>query len=186
MELLNKGVIGEIRHFKSSFGFPPLPPENFRYKKELGGGALYDAGAYPVRASFMLFGDDISFKAATLKRAGHDIPIFGSAFLDTGNGVGASISFGFDNYYQCNYEFWGTSGKLSVLKSFTPKADEVPQFKIEINNKEKLVESYADNHFVKALQVFKKAILSEVRREKLYKEILQQSKALTTINKLAN
>ena len=46
---LKKGVIGELRSVRSSFGFPPFPDEdNIRYKIELGGGALLDAGAYPV------------------------------------------------------------------------------------------------------------------------------------------
>ncbi len=37
-------------HITVDFSFPPLDPENFRYKKDLGGGALNDLGPYAVSA----------------------------------------------------------------------------------------------------------------------------------------
>ncbi|MEI8285620.1 MAG: Gfo/Idh/MocA family oxidoreductase, partial [bacterium] len=45
------GFLGEIRCFRSSFGFPPFSDgiANIRYQQDLGGGALLDAGAYTVK-----------------------------------------------------------------------------------------------------------------------------------------
>jgi len=58
-DLISKGEIGELRCFRSSFGFPPFPPGNFRYDRNMGGGALLDAAAYTVRASQLFLGMDL-------------------------------------------------------------------------------------------------------------------------------
>lgn len=47
--LLDEGAIGEIKTIQAAFGFTLLTPEgNIRMKPEMGGGALLDAGSYPI------------------------------------------------------------------------------------------------------------------------------------------
>lgn len=184
-ELLNEGIIGDIRYFSSSFGFPPLDSSNFRYDKKIGGGALMDAAGYPLRAAFFILGDKLKITGASLFRdkiTGTNI--YGSAYLTGNNGIGASISFGFDNYYQCNYILWGSKGKITVEKAFTPKSDQIPTFKLEYQDGEKIIESEKDNHFEKSFIEFHNIITDSKKREKHYKEILQQGEALQKINKL--
>lgn len=182
-ELIERDEIGEVRHFSSSFGFPPLEDGNFRYNSRLGGGALFDAGAYPVRAAYFLLGDEIQIAGATLQRIDNS-SLFGSAYFHGPNGIGASISFGFDNFYQCNYTFWGSKGKLTAERAFTPRPDVKPRIFIENNDGTKVLEADADNHFEKALIEFKSAITNDMTKEKLYKEIVLQSQALGRINEL--
>lgn len=181
-ELIQSGAIGELRHFSASFGFPSLPEGNFRYYTNLGGGALYDAGAYLVRAAFMFLGNDLSVKGASLMRSPNSATQFGSAYLHGSNGVGASISFGFDNFYQCNYTFWGSTGKLTAERAFTPRPDMNPLIIIENNDGSSTIEAAADNHFEKALLEFHSIIINPPFREKHFLEIIQQSKALHNIN----
>ena len=184
-ELLSKGVIGDIRYFSSSFGFPPLEPNNFRYDEKLSGGALMDACGYPLRCSFFILGDELKVTGASLFRDKiTNSSLYGSAYLSGKNGIGASISFGFDNYYQCNYILWGSKGKITVEKSFTPKPDEIPTFKLETKEGIEIIESEKDNHFEKSFIEFHNIIINKEKREKHYKEILQQSKSLEKINKL--
>jgi predicted dehydrogenase len=66
--LLADGVLGEIRCFRSSFGFPPFADgaANIRYKPELGGGALLDAGAYTLKATTFMLGKGFEVRAASL------------------------------------------------------------------------------------------------------------------------
>ena len=53
--LINNQFIGELRCLKSYFGFPPFKNKNnIRYKAQLGGGALLDAGSYPIKISQVL------------------------------------------------------------------------------------------------------------------------------------
>ena len=67
LDVVNEGKLGELRIVRSAFCFPPFPDkENIRYKVELGGGALLDAGAYPVKISQLLLGNDLEVTSAVL------------------------------------------------------------------------------------------------------------------------
>ncbi len=184
-KIIEKGTIGKIRHFSSKFGFPPLDAANFRYDPILGGGALLDAAGYTIKATTLILGYEMKVKAATLKfnhsNSENEVNIYGSAFMSNDKGIGASLAFGFDNYYQCNYEIWGTKGKLIVEKAFTPKFDQKPSILLEINNTIEHIELNSDNHFEKALIEFYDAIQSESKRMEHYTEIHNQSEAQDNI-----
>jgi dTDP-3,4-didehydro-2,6-dideoxy-alpha-D-glucose 3-reductase len=173
-DIINNGTIGEIRAFYSSFGFPPLNKDNFRYISEIGGGALYDAGAYPVSASLLLLGNNISNVTSSLYFDKNDTNIFGNGYLAYSNGVGAHIAFGFDNYYECKYEIWGSKGKISALKAFTPKPDEKPILKLEVDYQEKFIEIESDNHFKNAFIEFYNSMFDNKLRINHYNEIEDQ------------
>ena len=185
-EMMADGAIGDIRYFTGSFGFPPFPDtDNFRYDKEIGGGAIFDACGYPVRAAFFLLGDTLKVQgAAVYYDQAHESSLYGSAFLRGENGIGASISFGFDNYYQCNYQIWGSKGKLAANKAYTPKVDQATTLTWEHDYKTEVIDCEADNHFVKAMMEFHHIISEPASREKHFTAILQQSEALDTIAKL--
>ena len=181
MKLIKEGVIGEIRHFSASFGFPPLPPGDFRYDKNLGGGALMDAAGYPLRAASFILGDGLKVAGASVyydPKSGTSI--YGSAYLSGKRGVGASISFGFDNYYQCSYQLWGSRGKITVERAYTPGPELIPTFLIENADGEEVIESDPDDHFRKAFLEFHRIIAGE-GREGHYNDILVQSKNLEEI-----
>jgi dTDP-3,4-didehydro-2,6-dideoxy-alpha-D-glucose 3-reductase len=184
-QLLASGVIGELRHFHSSFGFPPLPKNDFRYNNELGGGVLLDAAGYPLRATHFLLGEHFEVKAATLyHNASNGTQIYGSAFLANPQGVGASLVFGFDNFYQCRYELIGQTGKITAERAFTPRFDFCPKIIVETASGNRTIEAEPDNHFVKALLKFHAATGAKEVREALCREILLQSKSLELIKKL--
>jgi predicted dehydrogenase len=56
-ELLASGAIGKLQLVQASFGFPMSDLTNIRYSRELGGGALMDAGSYPVSVVRMIVGE---------------------------------------------------------------------------------------------------------------------------------
>jgi D-xylose 1-dehydrogenase (NADP+, D-xylono-1,5-lactone-forming) len=53
-ELLQAGVIGELRLMQAAFGFTLAAGENIRLSPQLAGGALMDVGAYPVSLARMV------------------------------------------------------------------------------------------------------------------------------------
>lgn len=114
------GLLGEVRCVRSYFGFPPFPDsDNIRYKKELGGGALLDAGAYPLRIMLELLGPTVQITASSLRiDAAKGIDISGSAHFVSDNADGLA-AFGFDNQYQCSVEIWGSEGTLTSKRIFT-------------------------------------------------------------------
>jgi NDP-hexose-3-ketoreductase len=181
-----KGAIGELRNFRSSFGFPPMQQENFRYDKALGGGALLDAGAYTLRACQLFLGFDLDVEAATLltpEDAGVDI--FGGAYLASASGSFAQVSFGFDNFYQCNCELWGSKGKLIVHRAFTAGPEFRPTISIEKQGEslDHLMEP--DNHFVNLLEEFARCIRSGDFAGK-YQEIENQARLMDQLKQHAS
>jgi predicted dehydrogenase len=54
--LLAEGAIGNIRYIQASIGFPMSDPRNIRLDPALAGGALMDAGCYPVSLVRMIAG----------------------------------------------------------------------------------------------------------------------------------
>jgi dTDP-3,4-didehydro-2,6-dideoxy-alpha-D-glucose 3-reductase len=184
-EMLGNNEIGEIRVFRSSFGFPPLPKTDFRYDDRVGGGALLDAAGYTVRAAHFILGDDVVAKAAQLfidPESGTNI--WGGAFLANDKGVSAQLGFGFDHFYQCNYEIWGSRGKIVAERAFTPRADYSPTVIVEKQGERHEYMLKPDNHFIGSLSEFYRAIM-EHDAEKHYREMLLQSKTLEDIRALS-
>lgn len=54
--LIASGAIGEVRTMYAAFGFTVADPANIRLDAALGGGALMDAGCYPVSLARQVFG----------------------------------------------------------------------------------------------------------------------------------
>lgn len=168
---LNSGVIGELRGVKTSFGFPPFQDDNnIRYKKELGGGALLDAGAYPIKMAQELLGYDVEVLAATLTESKkYKVDIWGGGFIKQKNGsLYSHISFGFDNYYQCNVELWGNKGKIYTRKIFTAAPEYIPEVYIETGNDREVVEIEKDNAYKNMLIYFYKVIGDDNRKRYEY------------------
>lgn len=174
--LLLENEIGEIRSFSSKFGFPPLPSNDFRYNKNIGGGVLFDAAGYPIKASRLILGNQLTLNSATINQSKQ----FGSTFL-TKKGIGVTLSFGFDNYYQCNYEIWGSKGKITVLKAFTPRANDEPCILLEQNNKRKEIIAPKCNQFIEAIKKFHTLIFTHSVREEVYSDMIYQSEILDKI-----
>lgn len=147
---LQRNEIGDIRCFRSSFGFPPFSDSsNIRYSQKLGGGALLDAGAYTVKAMQVILPEyTFSLRAASLFRpSGAEVDIWGGAYFHCNDGIVAELSFGFDNYYQCNYEIWGSTGKLIATRAFTAPMDLSPIIILEKQGYKEEISLPKDDHF---------------------------------------
>jgi len=57
VELVRKGILGEVRFIQASFCFDaPLDPKNRLFDPKLGGGGILDVGCYPVSMARLLAG----------------------------------------------------------------------------------------------------------------------------------
>lgn len=161
--LLNEGQVGELRLLRCSFGFPPLARDNFRYDRLLGGGALLDVGAYTLKATQMFLGSHIRVLGAVLnKDRMHDIDLGGAALIGDSKGVVSQVAFGFDNFYQCNYELWGSSGKITVERAFTPAPDFAPRVILEHQAERQEFILHPDNHFRNILIEFAHSVTDHI------------------------
>lgn len=185
-EVVQSGRLGEIRCLRSSFGFPPFPDAgNIRYSSELGGGALLDAGAYTLKIASLLLGPDLVPDAAHLtfdRQKGVDL--FGGAFLHRADGVVVETAFGFDHFYQCNLEIWGTLGKLSADRIFTAGPGVDPPVWLDFQGRSETLEIGPDNHFVNLLSALAERIQTGTFGE-LYPEIEVQAALLQSVRDMA-
>lgn len=188
-QLLGEGRIGELRCLRSSFGFPPFPdPGNIRYQRALGGGALLDAGAYPVKVSQLFLGNGLRVAAATLRQdRGRGIDLGGGAFLRQENSdLFAEIAFGFDNFYQCNLELWGSMGKITANRIFTAPPGHSPEVILETAEGKKVVAVEADDHFQNLLRHFHAIAASGTGMEAEYQQNIHQARLLQEIKGKSN
>ncbi|MFI6864502.1 Gfo/Idh/MocA family protein [Streptomyces sp. NPDC050421] len=131
-ELVASGAIGELRALDTEFAIPSLPPHDIRLRPELGGGALWDVGVYPVRAALHLLDENPRLVGAALVRApGDEVDTGGSVLLRTGSGVVAHLAFGMKHAYRNAYTLWGSEGRITVDRVFTPPADHRPVVRLE-------------------------------------------------------
>ncbi|MER7481307.1 Gfo/Idh/MocA family oxidoreductase [Streptomyces sp. NPDC126510] len=125
--LLAEGAIGELRSLQAAFEVPALPDDDIRHRPQLGGGALFDVGLYPVRAALHLLPGPLSVVEATLSyRPDRAVDMGGRAVLRTPQGVTARLSFGLNHPYRSRYELRGSQGRITVDRAFTPPADHRP------------------------------------------------------------
>jgi predicted dehydrogenase len=180
-DLINEGKIGEIRCVRCSFGFPPFSdPDNIRNNKELGGGALLDAGAYPLKITQIFLGQDIEVSSANLwYDEEKDIDIWGGAYLKQKKGpLFAEIAFGFDNFYQCNLELWGSEGKINTNRIFTTPPDFSPEIIFESSNGSEIISVEPCNHFEKMLFHFYNLITTKEGLTIEYTQNINQSRLI--------
>ncbi len=179
--IIQQGEIGEIRSFESNFGFPPLSESNFRYQPEIGGGVLFDACGYTLKSAFYFLGEEIEFKASSLNyNEQFNTETFGSVFLAK-KGVSAHLTFGFDNYYQCNYALWGSKGKITVSKAFTPRSHQDTVVLIEKEAEIRKINIPATNQFISALNDFYTIVFDAEKRQSHYSDMLRVSKTIDQI-----
>ncbi|WP_119728825.1 Gfo/Idh/MocA family protein [Thermomonospora amylolytica] len=129
--LVQEGRIGRLRHFESSFCFPPLPEDDIRYRPDLGGGALLDVGVYPVRAMQYFLGDDLTVAGAVLRcDPASGVDVSGGFIAHAPDGVIATGGFGFEHGFGSRYRLWGSTGQLIVERAFTPPPWHAPTLRI--------------------------------------------------------
>ncbi|MCP4152682.1 MAG: Gfo/Idh/MocA family oxidoreductase [bacterium] len=180
-EKATSAEIGEIRCMKSAFGFPPLADTNIRYDKTMGGGALLDAGVYCLKGTQTILGKELTVQSAYLKiDPQREVDIYGGAMITNPQGAFSQVAFGFDNYYQCNVEIWGSKGKLTAHRIFSAGPGVRPKVTIE---KQDEVHEYTlpgDNHFVNLLTDFYESIVKK-EPHRQYERILRQAKLLQDV-----
>ena len=188
-EFLSNKILGELRSLKVSFCFPKLNDKNIRYSNSLGGGSLLDAGCYGTKLSHLLLGDNLRVEGAILNQSQKlDVDIWGSAFLfDYKKGVSSYINFGFDNFYQCNFELLGKKGKLTTNRVFTAPIDYSPKMELETESGKQIININPDNQFLNMFLYFHKLIATNNFNllNKEYDEILINAKLITSIFKKA-
>lgn len=113
-ELVQGGSIGELRTIQTVFSYYLDDPTNIRNRAEVGGGALYDIGCYPISISRFIFDAEprrVSAIAEFDPRFGTDR--LTSAILDFGRGT-ATFTCGTQLSPYQRVTIFGTQGHIEV------------------------------------------------------------------------
>jgi len=167
-----------------SFGFPPFSDsDNIRYKKELGGGALLDAGAYPLKISQIFLGEDVFVDSSNLVTPNNtEVDIWGSAYIKQKEGhVTSQIAFGFDNFYENSIELWGSRGKIYTNRIFTAAPTFEPIIELYTNEGKKIINLPRDNHFKNMLKYFYTEIIAKKKNNIEYEHNINQARLINEI-----
>lgn len=176
MKRMKECEFGEIRGYKLSFGFPRRSPDDFRYKKNLGGGALLDCGGYPIKLAAILLGDTAEIVYSKLNYTTEfDVDLFGSVIMKNSAGITAFISFGMDNAYQCQLEAWGSKETIIAPRIFTAGVDVEPTLIIKSSNDENNYLLNADDQFLHSIDYFYECVVNKEIRKNNYNQIKRQA-----------
>ncbi|WP_461073140.1 Gfo/Idh/MocA family protein [Streptomyces pseudoechinosporeus] len=175
-------VVGAVQVFTSAFGVPPLDPAGFRYRPGLGGGALLDTGVYPLLAAQLYLGGELEVLGATLRvdeRTGVDVA--GTALLSAADGAAAQLSFGFDHSYRSHYALWGTRGRLTVDRAFTPPEQLRPTVRIQQQDRATELSLAPDHQVRNAVRAFAGTVLSGVHGPVAEASTLRQARLVEDV-----
>lgn len=181
-DIINSGKIGGVRLCAIRFGFPRRNPDDFRYNKILGGGALNDVGGYTIKLADYILGNDAKILYSQLNYLDDfDVDIYGSGALGNDGGSVIQISFGMDNDYKCELEIWGSKGTLKTGRIITAPAGFIPE--AIINNE--IINLPADDTFKKSINKFIACINNESERQENYLAITRQAELINEFRKKA-
>lgn len=120
-QVLESGVLGELRHINVSFRFLLDRHNTIKMQPTLGGGALYDVGCYPVNFVGMVTGRlPTQVRALCETEQGVDTNL--SALLQYDDGLIANIHCGFNAFGRNYAEIIGSKGMLIIDKPFLDDA----------------------------------------------------------------
>jgi len=183
LSLIAEGKIGTPHVWNGVYGFPPFPSGDIRYSADLKGGALNDAGCYTVFMARKIMQQEPVAVTCTLSKAGAEVDIKGSAFLEFEKGT-ALMSFGFDHLYQNTYSVWGSKGMVRTNRAFAIPPMMAPTVELITNDGAKDtredVEIPTANQFALSFDFFRQAVVAQNTKqfEEMYDRIIRQANVL--------
>jgi xylose dehydrogenase (NAD/NADP) len=111
-ELIDSGLIGEVRAVRTEYSFMMRPARLYRLAEsaERGGGALWDIGPYAIHSARLWFDRDPVAVTAIAKYVESGADVTTSGVLDFGDGRHAHFDLSFECGRRSEYAVMGTRG----------------------------------------------------------------------------
>ncbi|MFZ5909979.1 MAG: Gfo/Idh/MocA family protein [Chloroflexota bacterium] len=124
-ELVGKGALGELRLIRGAFTFVFTREDNYRFKKEMGGGSLWDVGCYPINYARTLVGAEPLevFGWQVTGPGGCDETFVGQMRFP--GDVLAQFDSSFRSSYRAEMEIVGSQASLRIPNPFKPDRREM-------------------------------------------------------------
>jgi len=155
--LIASGAIGEVRGLAGWFTFDLSDREgDVRFRRELGGGAVFDSGCYAISGARLLLGSEpeaITVHAYFSERHG-GVDMMNAALLEFPNGVGATLQFGMWCDGRNEIQVLGTNGSIVVPTAFYNEPPAVTKLIVNTHGS-RIEETFeAANHYTLQVEDF--------------------------------
>jgi dTDP-3,4-didehydro-2,6-dideoxy-alpha-D-glucose 3-reductase len=143
-----------------NFSFPPMNSDNFRYNKNLGGGAINDLGPYCVSAGRIFFNNvpERIFCLINDYDVRCDVETSFSVLAQYSNGRSLIGNFGFNSEYLNRLNILGTNFSVEINRVFSPPAELENEVLFKMNNSLQVMKTERSNCFINFLQKFIESI----------------------------
>lgn len=128
--------IGPLTHVDASFIIPPMPIENFRNYRRLGGGCLADMGPYAAATARIFATSELVSLAAVgaPAAADRDIDMGFSLLASFADGMRYTGNFSFESEYRNRLTLTGIGGSLVVDRCFSLPAEAPSEWQVRRAN----------------------------------------------------
>lgn len=145
------------------FTMPPFMPDNFRYQKSLGGGAIMDTAPYAVSIGRYFFGskpEKVTCIVSERQQDGLDIEY--SLIMSYPDGKTMIGHFGFNTEYINQVYLIGSRTNILVNRIFTIPDNLENELQVRHNNKTYIVKAPSGNNF----EIFLREAIKKIEEKK--------------------
>lgn len=168
-----------------SFGIPPFSDiNNIRYKRELGGGALFDLGAYCANLVSEITNQsdqwDLKYHTQVFRQ---NLNVRGHGMFEVFGDVPLFFNYGFENNYTNSVSIATRLRTTSFNRYFTAPSDQAQRVDIRKNQSVEIL-TFSGDQFANMFQAFQRAasLEGEDLRTSFYKKNLHQSEIMDKLN----
>jgi predicted dehydrogenase len=159
------------------FSMPPFKSDNFRYKKELGGGAIFDTAPYAVSLGRYFFKETpVHAQCVVNERTDDDLDVAYSLIMSYSNGKSLIGHFGFNTEYINQLMLMGTHTNVSLNRVFTIPEHLENVIHITHQNTSSEERSKTGNNFQLYFEKYTKA-LDSGKYEDFYADLLHDAQS---------
>ena len=161
-EIISSGELGKIKNIEARFCFLLPIPSNIRFRYDLAGGSLMDAGCYPVSLTRYLIGAEPEVLSAKAKLFRPNVDSRMEAELKFPNDIQARIVCDMlsPRLFHSSLHVQGDAGELKVFSPFQPHV--IHRLTIRTNKTNWSGTVKGVNSYTLQLRAFAQAILSNV------------------------
>jgi predicted dehydrogenase len=159
-QMIADGAIGELHTMQASFTVTiPNPDTNIRFRREMGGGSLYDLGCYPLSLMRLLAGEPQGMAAfGALSAVGVDLQA--SAALQFAGGVTGAFTCDMASFRAQDADIRGTAGRIRIRTPFSIPKDQPTVIEHWHGDQYEEITIPAANHYALMLEDFADAVLT--------------------------
>ncbi|HNF95222.1 MAG TPA: Gfo/Idh/MocA family oxidoreductase, partial [Anaerolineales bacterium] len=180
-EIISNGELGAIKHIEAQFCFLLPVPSNIRFRYDLAGGSLMDAGCYPVSLVRYLMGEEPEVLSAKAKEYKPKVDSRMEAELKFPNGAHGRIVSDMlsPRLFHSSLHVQGDAGEVKVFSPFQPHV--IHRLNVRTSKSQWSGTVNGGNIYTLQLRAFAQAILSGAPLNTTPEDAIQNMRVIDAI-----